>query len=153
MPSRQDRWWWSCCSLNMFEWNDTAVFLVSSSPWTVHRWRSWRRAAPQPEGPRSLGCLEPPAGCNPVMALASAHIESCNRCPLYQCPAPPCSKKAQQDDMIITGVKVKSNPVSFNGDDHTKTGSTDVHVFWASSTKWTELFRSSGIIQLSSPSP
>lgn len=153
MPSRQDRWWWSCCSLNMFELNDTAVFLVSSSPWTVHRWRSWRRAAPQPEGPRSLGCLEPPAGCNPVMALASAHIESCNRCPLYQCPAPPCSKK-KHNKMTWSSLVLKSSLTqSVSMVKITKTGSTDVHVFWASSTKWTELFRSSGIIQLSSPSP
>lgn len=30
----------------------------------------------------------------------------------------PAQKKARQDDVIITGVKVKSNPVSFNAKDH-----------------------------------
>ena len=65
------------------------------SPGTVRRWRSWRRAAPQPGAPRSRGCLGPPAGCDPATASASAHIGSCSRCPSGRCPAPPCSHRRE----------------------------------------------------------
>lgn len=86
-----------------------AVSTVSCSPWTVRRSRSWRRGALQPEGPRSPGCPWRPAGCNPAMALASAHNESCSRCPSGRCPAPPCSQRRRhyQAGGFATGEECK----------------------------------------------